>query len=41
MEQDWAVLQPYSQGWAQVGRHPFNNAFVRSLAEVLPPVRGH
>lgn len=40
MEQDWAVLQPYAQGWAQIGKHPFNTAFINALAAVLPPARG-
>lgn len=40
MEQDWTVLQPYAQAWAQIGRSPFNNAFVKGLVEILPPVRG-
>lgn len=40
MEQDWAVLQPYAQNRAQIGHHPLNNAFLKALTEVLPPVSG-
>lgn len=40
MEQDWLVLRPYAEGWARIGYHPFNNAFLRGLAEVLPSARG-
>jgi hypothetical protein len=39
MEQDWAVLQPYAQAWQRIGDHPYNSAFIRALAQVLPPIR--
>jgi hypothetical protein len=34
IEQDWTVLQPYVQG--RLDNHPYNDAFVRALALVLP-----
>ena len=40
MEQDWLVLRPYAEGWARIGYHPFNSAFLRGLAAVLPSARG-
>ncbi len=39
VEQDWDVLQAYAEDWKQIGRHPFNKAFVRGLVKVLPRVR--
>jgi hypothetical protein len=39
MEQDWTVLQPYSQGWLRIDRHIYNSAIIGALAQVLPPVR--
>ncbi len=38
MEQDWAVLQPYAQGWGEIGNHPYNSTFIKALAQVLPAV---
>ena len=40
MEQDGSVLQPYAQGWRQIGRHAYNRAFISALQRVLPSVRG-
>ena len=40
MEQDGSVLQPYAQGWQQIGRHAYNRAFIIALQRVLPSVRG-
>jgi len=40
MEQDGSVLQPYAQGWQQIGRHAYNRAFIIALQRILPSVRG-
>jgi hypothetical protein len=40
LEQDWNVLRPYSQNWQRIGSYRYGRAFIRALAEVLPPVRG-
>lgn len=39
MEQDWSVLRPYAQDWQRIGDHGYNSAFIRALAQVLPPIR--
>jgi hypothetical protein len=36
MEQDRTVLQPYAKDWQYIGDHPYNAAFIRALALVLP-----
>lgn len=38
IEQDWTVLQPFSQDWQNLGRYPLANSLVPAFAATMPMI---